>query len=270
MNKGVCENPDCPYSHDEEFLILTKKWQDYQNGLENKRKDLSSASFDGESEAGRGAFVVIRAAMPASSSTSTSSLKTRGQRGSVRKPHKIKFTSPSRKDIFSYPWCDKSSVEFIIIGRGRDPDGSPGKVKLSPAPVAAVARSRRYSWQTPPGLGDDMMSDILVDADCARLAWKENKPRAQPSVQFQVERICDSGAATALGSIEAWVKQGLPQQVVNENLTTSSAPANFATGGGARSASSAWTVSSDVAGDQQAYNLRRSCPLVFSQGQVVL
>jgi len=115
-----------------------------------------------------------------------------------------------------------------------------------------------------------MMSDISVDADCARRAWTENKPRAQPSIQFQVERICDSGAATALGSIEAWVRQGLPQQVVNENLTTSSSPANFATGGGARSASSAWTVSSDVAGDQQAYNLGKSCPLVFSQGQVVL
>ena len=50
----------------------------------------------------------------------------------------------------------------------------------------------------------------------------------------------------------------------------SSEPANFATGGGARSATSAWTVSSDVAGDQQAYNLGKSCPLVFSQGQVVL
>ena len=146
MNKGVCENPDCPYSHDEKFLIMTREWQDYQNGLEHKK-----VTFDGEGEAGRGAFVVIRAAMPASSSTIRSSLRTRGQRGSVRKPQKIRFTSPNRKDICSYPWRDKSSVEFIIIGKGRE-------VKLSSAPVAAVARSRRYSWQPPPA-GRERESD---------------------------------------------------------------------------------------------------------------
>ena len=271
MNRGVCENPDCPYSHDEKFLKMTKEWQDYQNTLEDRRQGLSSASFSGESEAGKGAFVVIRAAMPAASAASKSSLKRSGQQGSIRKPLKIRFVSPGRKDILSYPWRDKSSVEFVIIGQGRNPDGSLRRFELSPAPAAAVAKARQvYSWQPPPCLGEDMMSDISADADCARRAWIENKPRAQPSIQFQVERICDSGAATALGSIEAWVKQGLPQQVVNENLTTSSAPANLATGGGAWSASSAWTVSSDVAGDQQAYNLGRSCPLVFSQGQVVL
>ena len=99
---------------------------------------------------------------------------------------------------------------------------------------------------------------------------EREQPASASSRQFRVERICDSGAATALGPIEAWVRQGLPQQRVNENLTISSSPANFATGGGARSSKSAWTVSSDVAGDQQAYNLGRACPLVFSQGQAVL
>ena len=153
MNRGVCENPDCPYSHDEKFLIMTKEWQDYQNGLEDRKKGLSSASFSGESEAGKGAFVVIRAAMPASGAASKSSLKKNDQRGSVRKPLEIRFVSPSRKDLFSYPWCDKSSVEFIIIGQGRNPDGSLGRVRLSPAPAAAVAKVRRYSWQPPPGLG---------------------------------------------------------------------------------------------------------------------
>ena len=59
MNKGVCENPDCPYSHDGEFLKSTKEWQAHQNRLEQKHANTMS----GSGETGKAAFVLIRAAM---------------------------------------------------------------------------------------------------------------------------------------------------------------------------------------------------------------
>jgi len=89
MNRGVCEDPDCPYSHDETFLKMTKEWREFGIGLAEKKRGLSSAAFDGEAEAGRGAIVVLRAAMPSASSAKKSSLKGKGQLGSVRKPQKL-------------------------------------------------------------------------------------------------------------------------------------------------------------------------------------
>ena len=60
MNRGGCDKPDCPYNHDEKFIAASKVYYE-----EQWRIDEQNGTFEGEAEAGRGALVALRAAMPA-------------------------------------------------------------------------------------------------------------------------------------------------------------------------------------------------------------
>ena len=64
MNKGACDKVDCPYSHDEKFIAASKAWYDELERLEEQ-----NAAFQGGAERGRGAFVALRVAMPAVTSS---------------------------------------------------------------------------------------------------------------------------------------------------------------------------------------------------------
>ena len=267
VNKGSCDKPDCPYNHDEKFIAATKKYYDEQAKIEE------SGTFEGEAESGRGAFVALRAAMPVlpvPSPVRRFSLKQAGSQIPTKGALKVSFDEWNLREEFRYPWREMSTVEFIIFNTLRRMP-LPKRNTTPASRAAAIARTgQMYSWLPAESLGEGLLMEIPTDLDVNKLRWKECKPKALPVIQFQVERICDSGAATALASIASWLKQGLPRQLINESLTTSSEPSNFATGNGAVPASCAWTVSSDVAGEQQAYNLGGACPLVFAQGQVVL
>jgi hypothetical protein len=92
----------------------------------------------------------------------------------------------------------------------------------------------------------------------------------QEDETFVIERCCDSGAATSLGSRQAWEAQGIPPALLDRVVTRSSSPVRFATGCGVRPADMATTVKSDISGAQQSYQMPAGCPLVFSQGYPIL
>ena len=156
--------------------------------------------------------------VPINHPAAKSSIKTSSSTSPSRHS-KVTFDEWNLREEWSYPCEEKTTGELKILQAVK---------RISPPPrhttqatrAAAVARTgQRFAWQPAESLGEGLLMEVSEDLDFNKMQWKECKPKATPLVQFQVERICDSGAATALASIMGWIKQGLPRQLVNETLT---------------------------------------------------
>jgi hypothetical protein len=88
------------------------------------------------------------------------------------------------------------------------------------------------------------------------------------SSSFDIEFALDSGAGEDLGSIPAFMRQGVPQELIQDVETISSNPLRFETGGGVKDSSKTIGIQGESTGEGLIYMLK-SCPYVRSLGKLV-
>jgi hypothetical protein len=87
--------------------------------------------------------------------------------------------------------------------------------------------------------------------------------------RYVVELMGDTGAGRHLGSVQAFIDQGIPEKVVKSATRATQFPIQFETGGGEQGGNTTISLSCPEMKHQALLYLLKSCPLALSIGQVV-
>ena len=137
--------------------------------------------------------------------------------------------------------------------------GNAASSKAKPAPAAAAAAAPKSSSSTKAVVALIAASNVLGTAASVLDSSARN---------FDLEWALDSGAGLDLSSVNAFAKQGVPEDLLSSFKVVSSMPLTFETGGGSKAATETVGYCGDKAGEGVAYMLK-NCPYVRSLGKLI-